>query len=98
MKKDISLLPKDVRLIDIVSRLPSIKRIALSARTLDNPKIMSVGLFKKSDLYQFYKFYQVKWIAPEIDYNTGVDSNGVIHVISYLLVQIEPWNRNTELI
>lgn len=78
-----------IRLIDVVNQLPSIKRIALSTRTLDNPKIMNVGLFKKSDLYQFYKFSWVKWIAPEIDYDAGVDPNGVVQVMPYLLVQME---------
>lgn len=73
-----------IRLIDIVNQLPSIKRIALSTRTLDNPKIMNVGLFKKSDLYQLYKFNWVKWIAPEIDYDADKDIG-----MPYLLVQME---------
>ena len=73
-----------IRLIDIVNQLPSIKRIALSTRILDNPKIMNVGMFKKSDLYQLYKFSWVKWIAPEIDYDADKDIG-----MPYLLVQME---------
>ena len=75
-----------LRLIDVVEQLPSIKRIALSVRTMtmDNPTIMNVALFKKSKEYQFYKFQRIKFIAPEIDYDAEKD-NG----LPYLLIQME---------
>ena len=73
-----------LRLIDVVEQLPSIKRIALSVRTMDNPTIMNVELFKKSKEYKFYKFQWIKYIAPEIDYDAD-KNNG----IPYLLVQME---------
>lgn len=83
MKKDTFLSAKDVRLIDIVKKLPSIKRIALMTSTnqLDNPKIVNVGLFKKSELYEFYKLDKVKYIAPEIQWGDSSD----VH-LPYLLI------------
>ncbi len=73
-------------LIDIVEHLPSIKRIALSVRTMDNPKIMNVEMFKKTKEYEFYKFRWIKYIAPEVDYDADKD-NG----LPYLLIQIESY-------
>ncbi len=73
----------DLRLIDVVEKMPSIKRIALMTSTnqLDNPKIVNVGMFKKSELYEWYKFSQVKYIAPEVQWGDSSD----VH-LPYLLV------------
>lgn len=83
MKKDTFLSAKDVRLIDIVNKLPSIKRIALMTSTnqLDNPKIVNVATFKKSELYDFYKLDKVKYISPEVQWGDSSD----VH-LPYLLV------------
>lgn len=73
----------DLRLIDVVEKMPSFKRIALMTSTnqLDNPKIVNVGMFKKSELYEWYKFNQVKYIAPEVQWGDSSD----VH-LPYLLV------------
>lgn len=73
----------DLRLIDVVEKMPSFKRIALMTSTnqLDNPKIVNVGLFKKSELYEFYKLDKVKYIAPEVQWGDSSD----VH-LPYLLV------------
>lgn len=76
----------DLRLVDVVEKMPSIKRIALMTSTnqLDNPKIVNVGLFKKSELYEFYKLNKVKYLAPEVQWGDSSD----VH-LPYMLVALE---------
>lgn len=83
MKKDTFLSPKDVRLIDIVNKLPSFKRIALmtSDNQLNTTKIYNVEGFKQTDLYHFFKYDNVKYAAPEIQWA----EDGEVH-LPYLLV------------
>ena len=70
MKKDTFISAKDVRLIDIVDKLPSFKRIALmtSDNQLTSTKIYNVEGFKQTDLYHFFKYDNVKYAAPEIQW------------------------------
>ena len=76
----------DLRLIDVVEKMPSFKRIALMTSTnqLDNPKIVNVGTFKKSELYEFYKLNKVKYLAPEVQWGDSSD----VH-LPYMLVALE---------
>ena len=70
MKKDTCISAKDVRLIDIVDKLPSFKRIAVmtSDNQLTPTKIYNVEGFKQTDLYHFFKYDNVKYAAPEIQW------------------------------